>query len=478
MGLSSSYATSSLLQLVATTLLLVVFLLGSAHSARLDPQTSSCQEEKLHLRNQHANSTGLFLPLHHIHGPCSPLAHLPRATPSEVLAKDDSRVQNILSRLSTTTARTATTASSLSSRLTADGDLQDSKAATVPLSPGSSLGVGNYVARIGLGTPAKTYTVIVDTGSSLTWLQCQPCRLSCHAQQDPVFDPKASSTYSPVGCSTPECNELETATLNPSGCARLTGVCVYQASYGDSSFSVGYLGKDTLTVGSAVVPGFVYGCGQDNEGLFGKTAGLAGLAQDKLSLLSQVAPKYGMGFTYCLPTSSSSGFLSIGASYPGGSFSYTPLVSGSDKSLYFIRLSSISVGGTSIGVPSSTQTIIDSGTVITRLPAPIYTALSQAVVAALQGSARAPAYSILDTCFKGSYKSLPPLSLKLVFAGGAALDLAPQNIFYDLSGGSFTCLAFARSSRVAIIGNRQQQTFSVAYDVSGSKVGFASGGCS
>ncbi|KAG1327322.1 putative Aspartyl protease family protein [Cocos nucifera] len=344
-----------------------------------------------------------------------------------------------------------------------------------------SIGVGNYITRIGLGTPSTSYVMVVDTGSSLTWLQCSPCRVSCHEQVGSIFKPSSSSTYRSVSCSEPECDGLQSATLNPSACTT-SNVCIYQASYGDSSFSVGYLARDTLVLGDAgrVLPNLVFGCGQDNEGLFGRSAGLIGLARNRISLLSQLATKLGNVFSYCLPTMASTGYVTIG-SYPPARYVYTPLVSNSlDGSLYFVRLTGITVRGKGLPVASSAYTsmptIVDSGTVISRLPSDVYSALSKSVVAALRGHARAPAYSILDTCYRGSANGLPVPEVDMVFQGGAALRLPARNVMIDVDS-STTCLAFAPTDRVVIIGNRQQQTFRVAYDVGRSRIGFATGGC-
>uniref|UniRef100_A0A0E0LAV1 Peptidase A1 domain-containing protein n=1 Tax=Oryza punctata TaxID=4537 RepID=A0A0E0LAV1_ORYPU len=431
---------------------------------------------------QHLNSSGLHLTLHHPQSPCSP-APLPSDLPfSAVVSHDDARIAHLASRL----ANNHPTSSPLlrgHRKKKAGGVIAGSQASSsVPLTPGASVAVGNYVTRLGLGTPATTYVMVVDTGSSLTWLQCSPCSVSCHRQAGPVFDPHASGTYAAVQCSSSECGELQTATLNPSACS-VSNVCIYQASYGDSSYSVGYLSKDTVSFGSGSFPDFYYGCGQDNEGLFGRSAGLIGLAKNKLSLLYQLAPRLGYAFSYCLPTSSSAaaGYLSIG-SYNPGQYSYTPMASSSlDASLYFVSLSGMSVAGTPLAVsPSeygSLPTIIDSGTVITRLPANVYTALSRAVAAAMAGAQRAPTYSILDTCFQGAAAGLRVPRVDMVFAGGATLRLAPGNVLIDVDD-STTCLAFAPTGGTAIIGNTQQQTFSVVYDVAQSRIGFAAGGCS
>ncbi|CAL9097574.1 unnamed protein product [Musa acuminata var. zebrina] len=447
-------------------LCLPFFLLLSAASSPLnDVPNSSCSANFMDpLRN--LNSSGLHLTLHHPRSPCSP-APFPDLPFSAILSHDEARVRSLAARLTKSMPKPVSS-------------LLRPAAISVPLSPGNSIGVGNYITRIDLGTPAKSYVMLVDTGSSLSWLQCSPCNVSCHAQVGSVFNPASSATYRAVSCSASECDSLESATLNPSACSR-SNVCIYQASYGDSSFSVGYLSKDTLSLGSGHrVANFVFGCGQDNEGLFGQSAGLIGLARNRLSLLSQLAPSLGYSFSYCLPTTGSTGYLSIG-SYEPGQYSYTPMQSSSlDDTLYFVRLTSITVGGRGLPVSSSaytgTPTVIDSGTVITRLPSDVYDALSSAVAAALRGYPRAPAYSILDTCFKGGLSRLAVPAVEMAFQGGATLRLAPRNVMIDVDS-STTCLAFAPSGRVAIVGNKQQETYSVVYDVGRLRIGFAAGGC-
>lgn len=152
-----------------------------------------------------------------------------------------------------------------------------------------------------------------------------------------------------------------------------------------------------------------------------------------------------------------------------------------DKSLYFLKLTGITVQSRSLSVSASvyagTPTIIDSGTVVTRLPDEIYTALSEAVVAAIgKKRQRAAAYSILDTCYVGSGEGMVAPDVQLVFAGGAVMRLSTKNVMLDVEKGR-TCLGFAAAGRVAIIGNRQQEGFKVVYDVGKRRIGFAAGGC-
>ena len=128
----------------------------------------------------------------------------------------------------------------------------DLKSLNIPLNPGISIGTGNYYVKVGLGSPAKINSMVLDTGSSLSWLQCQPCAVYCHSQVGTIFDPAASSTYKKLPCGAAECAATKRATLNDPFCDR-SGACVYTASYGDSSFSVGYLSQDRLTLAPSQV---------------------------------------------------------------------------------------------------------------------------------------------------------------------------------------------------------------------------------
>lgn len=427
----------------------------------------------------------LRLDLYHVRGPGSSISNESSTELSVILVQDENRVQSLVQGImknasSRTSSRTKT-------RLASLGAL-GSESVTVPTSPGLSIGSGNYYIKLGLGTPPRFYSMIMDTGSSLAWLQCKPCSIYCHGQVDPVFDPSASKTYKRSTCASAECSLLKEATLNDPHCSRL-GSCIYEASYGDESYSVGFLARDSLTVGpGGSFPGFIFGCGQDNEGLFGRAAGIFGLARQSLSMLGQLSPKLGSAFSYCLPTSTGSGkgFLSIGRGSSLGRvpYKFTPLLTGSpEHSLYYLGLALIKVGGRPLPVGAAeyrVQTIIDSGTVITRLPGPIYSALKQAFTSIMSRKfAPAPGYSILDTCFKGSLKSgsVPPI--QLVFDGGAELMLNPENALFDVVPGT-TCLAFTSTSGgsgIAVIGNLLQQTFEVLYDVTSSRIGFAPGRC-
>ncbi|PKU84988.1 Protein ASPARTIC PROTEASE IN GUARD CELL 1 [Dendrobium catenatum] len=406
----------------------------------------------INLQLQH-NSSGIRLPLHHPQSPCSPSPLSSDLPFSDILHHDSTRVNSLLHRVTTS-------------------------AASIPLFKGTALGTSNYVTRINIGTPSKPYTVEIDTGSSLPWLQCLPCKRYCHRQLDPIFNPAASSTYRTIPCSAAYCSALLSATLYPSGCDS-SHTCTYEAGYGDGSLSFGYLSQDTLSLSRSVAafPKFIFGCGQNNKGLYGESAGIFGLAKNSISLFSQISPKFGSSFSYCLSSRSATGYLSFGG-YNPGKFVFTPMTkSSADESLYSLKLSSIAVETQSITVSEESPSIIDSGTVITRLPEEVYSAVRAAVVRAIGGKvARAPAYSLFDTCYKGSAAEVPTPEVAFVFGGGAVLRLPGSNVMFDVHSG-VSCLAFAAAKGVTIIGNWQQKTFDVVYDVGKGRIGFAGGGC-
>ncbi|XP_051199511.1 aspartyl protease family protein At5g10770 [Lolium perenne] len=443
----------------------------------------SCAAPQEHKPNA---ATSARMRIAHRHGPCSPLADAHGKPPShaEILAADQNRVESIQHRASATTTdkltkRTATVQPSL--KKNPAGHSTSSSAPSLPASSGRALGTGNYVVTIGLGTPASPYTVVFDTGSDTTWVQCRPCVVKCYKQKQPLFDPAKSSTYANISCADPAC-----ADLDQSGCSG--GHCLYGLQYGDGSSTVGFYAQDTLTIAHDAIKGFRFGCGEKNSGLFGKAAGLMGLGRGSTSLTVQASGKYGGAFAYCLPASSSgtTGHLDFGPGAAPANAKLTPMLTDKGNTFYFVGLTGIRVGGEQLSIPetvfSTGGTIVDSGTVITRLPATANAALSSAFDKAMaaKGYKKAPAFSILDTCydFTGvSEAALPAVSL--VFQGGATLDVDASGIMFAVTPAQ-VCLAFASNgddTSVGIIGNTQQKTHAVLFDLGKKTVGFAPGAC-
>jgi len=437
------------------------------------------------------------MPTVHQHGPCSPLADdkhgkkVPSHT--EILVADQRRVEYIHRRVSETTGRVRRQKHSApvvelrpgtpSSTRSSSSSLSSSATSTnLPAKSGLSLNTGNYVVPIRLGTPAARFTVVFDTGSDTTWVQCQPCVAYCYQQKEPLFTPTKSSTYANISCTSSYCSDLDT-----SGCSG--GHCLYAVQYGDGSYTVGFYAQDTLTLGYDTVKDFRFGCGEKNRGLFGKAAGLMGLGRGKTSVPVQAYDKYSGVFAYCIPaTSSGTGFLDFGPGAPAAANArLTPMLVDNGPTFYYVGMTGIKVGGHLLSIPatvfSDAGALVDSGTVITRLPPSAYEPLRSAFAKGMEGLGykTAPAFSILDTCYDltGYQGSIALPAVSLVFQGGACLDVDASGILY-VADVSQACLAFAANdddTDMTIVGNTQQKTYSVLYDLGKKVVGFAPGAC-
>ncbi|VAI80460.1 unnamed protein product [Triticum turgidum subsp. durum] len=378
--------------------------------------------------------------LHHRHGPCSPVPSTKAPTLEKMLRRDQLRADYIGRKFSGAKG----------------GGLEQSDV-TVPTLLGLSLG----------------------TLDDVSWVHCKPCS-RCHSQADSLFDPRSSSTYSPFTCSSAACAQLRQDGQG-NGCSG--SQCQYVVNYGDGSRTTGTYSSDTLSLGSNAVSNFQFGCSQSESGLLlndqDQTAGLIGLGGGAQSLATQTAGTFGKAFSYCLPpTPSSSGFLTLGAATSGFVVKTPLLRSRQVPAYYIVSLQAIRVGGRQLNIPTtvfSVGSLMDSGTIITRLPRTAYSALSSAFRAGMKQYPPAQPMGILDTCFDFSGQSSIRIpTVALVFSGGAVVNLAPEGIILE------SCLAFAANrddSSLGIIGNVQQRTFEVLYDVGGGAVGFNAGAC-
>ena len=359
-----------------------------------------------------------------------------------------------------------------------------------------SAGPGVYTMDITLGTPPRTFPMIMDTGSQLVWMQCQPCR-ACVKQSVPIFVPNASSTYTPLLCSTADCQNL------PGQCdPQDTKTCRYTYSYASQANTQGQLGTDTLTFAtnpgsSDSVPGFTFGCGFSNQGEYGGAAGLVGMGQGPLSLPSQLGPRMGgKRFSYCLmqqqhdPAASASIML-LGAAAEAGpdGMAFTPMLQNPSvvASLYYINVDGFSVDGRRLDIPADTFSItpqgaggmiLDSGTTYTYLPSVAFTEIKKAFDAAIK-LVQYKGHPFLPACYSGPRPDVvPPVTLHL--KGAVDLALPQDNYFIRVDGNETTfCLAMIPTTGgLQVVGNMLHQNFRVLYDLDNSRIGFLPQTCS
>ncbi|KAH1217518.1 Aspartic proteinase CDR1 [Glycine max] len=329
--------------------------------------------------------------------------------------------------------------------------------------------LGEYLMSYSVGTPSLQVFGIVDTGSDIIWLQCQPCK-KCYKQTTPIFDSSKSQTYKTLPCPSNTCQSVQ-----GTSCSSRKN-CLYSIDYADGSHSQGDLSVETLTLGSTngspvQFPGTVIGCGRDNAiGFEEKNSGIVGLGRGPVSLITQLSPSKGGKFSYCLVPglSTASSKLNFGdaAVVSGRGTVSTPLFPQNGLVFYFLTLEAFSVGRNRIefGSPGSGgkgNIIIDSGTTLTALPNGVYSKLESAVAKTVKLQRVRDPNQVLGLCYKVTPDKLDA-SVPVITAhfSGADVTLNAINTFVQVAD-DVVCFAFQPTETGAIFGNLAQQNLLV-----------------
>ncbi|KAF2322199.1 hypothetical protein GH714_008493 [Hevea brasiliensis] len=284
-----------------------------------------------------------------------------------------------------------------------------------------------------------------------------------HVQPAKIFNPSASSTFSNHSCIIP------------------SGESNYIIKYRDHSYSKGYYGCDTITMSrTQVYPNFRFGCGQNPNKKFSGASGVLGLTSD-----GDAVKMFGKIFCYCLSTKEHSyGYLHLerDAQSKCKTDKSIRLLA---KTYYYVNLIGISVAQMRLEIsssfPSNPSTIIDSGTIITRLPSSIYTQLRSAFNKSMSQYPPAKAVELLDTCYNlKEYKNPTIPQVVLHFENSNDIRLDTDTVLYKGDIDTVFCLAFAakeKQSDLNIIGSHQQRKLNILYDLQNGKLGFGMGNC-
>ncbi|XP_060201966.1 aspartic proteinase PCS1 [Lycium barbarum] len=367
---------------------------------------------------------------------------------------------------------------------------------------------------LSVGTPPQNVTMVLDTGSELSWLHSNSTRSISNSTR-PVFDPTRSSSYRPISCSSPTCTTRTQDFSIPASCDS-KNLCHAVLSYADATSSEGNLAMDTFAFGgsgsgsnfSDTIFGSMDSGFSSNSDEDEKTTGLMGMNRGSLSFVTQMGFKK---FSYCISSLDFSGVLLLGESnftffLP---LNYTPLVEISlplpyfDRVAYTIQLEGIKVKDKLLPIPKSVfvpdhtgagQTMVDSGTQFTFLLGPAYTALRNEFLNQTMGTLKVfedqdfVFQGAMDLCYRVPINQtrLPTLpSVSLVFRG-AEITVSGERLLYRVPGeirekDSIHCFTFGNSELVAIeayiIGHHHQQNVWVEYDLEKSRIGFAQVRC-
>jgi hypothetical protein len=158
-----------------------------------------------------------------------------------------------------------------------------------------SVHVGYFYAVLDLGTPPQSFDVIVDTGSTITYVPCNDCHHCGHHDDEP-YNPSSSRTANWVKCEDPECQLQPSLFRCGSSSRESVDQCSYSISYAEQSSSEGRLVKDVFTFPDNVTKvGVTFGCVNSETGeIFRqKPDGIVGMGNSRAAFHSQVSVKRG-----------------------------------------------------------------------------------------------------------------------------------------------------------------------------------------
>ena len=166
--------------------------------------------------------------------------------------------------------------------------LKQSSSAGLELN-GKARDTGYFYATLLIGTPGHQFEVIVDTGSTYTFVTCYPCA-SCgqHGSNAP-YDAAKSSSYERVPCG--------------SGCifgnCRASGLCEYDEKFSEDSQVGGHVVSDVIDVGGSLgTPRIHFGCNllETNMLKTQKANGMIALGRAEAGLHRQLKECVSAGF--------------------------------------------------------------------------------------------------------------------------------------------------------------------------------------
>ncbi|XP_071710701.1 aspartic proteinase PCS1 [Rutidosis leptorrhynchoides] len=364
----------------------------------------------------------------------------------------------------------------------------------------------SLTVSLSVGSPPQQVTMVLDTGSELTWLRCKK------SPTTPLwYDPLRSKSYTPVPCTSPTCSTRTRDFTVPVSCDSRK-LCHAIVSYVDATSVEGNLAYDTFRFTNSELPGIVFGCmdtgSSSNQDEDSKTTGLLGMNRGSLSFVSQMGYSK---FSYCISSRDSTGVLLFGDVKISWlkPLSYTPLVNMSrplpyfDRVAYTVQLEGIKVGTSILGLPKSVyvpdhtgagQTMVDSGTQFTFLLGPVYIALKNEFLKQTRSLLRVyedPDFvyqGAMDLCYRvdRSRAGLPVLPSVTMMFRGAEMSITGERLLVQVPGlikgnDQIHCFTFGNSDLLGIeayvIGHHHQENMWMEFDIANSRVGLAEVRC-
>ncbi|KAK7411266.1 hypothetical protein VNO78_02699 [Psophocarpus tetragonolobus] len=348
-----------------------------------------------------------------------------------------------------------------------------------------------YAMFLWVGTPVQIVFVVIDTGSPITWFQCDPCT-SCYPMQRPPFNTRASGSFRELGCYSDTCL-VPMMRVIFGNCTGWT--CRYNVEYEyareSQSRSFGMMITDTLNFehSNVQVKDFIMGCGDSYEGPFrSQFSGIFGLGRGPLSAQSQLHAK---AFSFCIVRfgSEKASFLEFYDTPPKqnqhGNTNTSIMVPLRENSrypyYYFLQFVGIGINGFMLDIQSRVWgyglnydggVVIDTGSVLTYLPHDAYSVFRTEILRTDHNLTKKLGFDELEFCYKDGPTNVYP-TIEFYFENG---NIAGQNfvsfkldndqlLFIAEEGIVCLAIAEAKNSALTVIGSNILQGTMLTYDL-------------
>ncbi|CAI9753041.1 unnamed protein product [Fraxinus pennsylvanica] len=349
---------------------------------------------------------------------------------------------------------------------------------------------GFYFVQVFVGHPPRPYFLDPDTGSDLTWLQCDAPCVRCTKGFHPLYRPSNDL----VVCRDPLCASLHSSDYrcdNPEQCD-------YEVEYADGGSSLGVLVNDlftlNLTSGVRIFPRLTLGCGYDQlPGISDHPLdGVLGLGKGKSSIVSQLHDQGVVKNVVGQCLSGQGGYLFLGEDvYDSSRITWTPMSRDYTKH-YTAENAEFVFDGKSTGI-KNLNVIFDSGSSYTYFNSQIYHSLISLTKKGLSGKLReATDDRTLPFCWKGKKpfenihdvkKYFKPLALRFPNGRKAKpqFEISPEAYLIISSKGN-ACLGILNGTDIGLnnlnmIGDISMQHKMIIYDNEKQAIGWTAANC-
>ncbi|KAL6994873.1 hypothetical protein U1Q18_005010 [Sarracenia purpurea var. burkii] len=364
---------------------------------------------------------------------------------------------------------------------------------------------GLYFTYMLVGNPPKPYFLDVDTGSDLTWIQCDAPCTSCAKGAHPLYKPTKGKI---IPSKDSLCAEVQRN--QNTGYCETCQQCDYEIEYADQSSSIGVLARDELHLmtpnGSFIKSSVVFGCAYDQQGLLlhslAMTDGILGLSRAQVSLSSQLASQGIINNVvgHCLTSDAGGGgYMLLGDGFVDyWKMAWVPMLNSPSTNFYDTKVIKMSYGNRKLsfgGLDDGLRRVVfDSGSSYTYFTKQAYSDLVSTLKdVSSKGLILDDSDPTLPMCWRAKFPIRSVLDIKQFFKpltlqfgsqwwiASRKLRILPEG-YLIISNKGNVCLGILDGGKVpdgstVILGDISLRGQLVVYDNVNQKIGWAQSDC-